>query len=168
MSKDLGTDVGGEIAIPVKPKKRKPGPKARKKAKAAKAAALAAAGLPIPPALLPPPLPPAAKPAPPPQTIAELGPPPADPLAANAWAHRMTLLTMHDAAIDPDLSPRERRKEIRTLAASAAKLIPQSRLFEAESIARGMKADVEAKASEKRGAALVPRPPKGKPDGAPA
>lgn len=137
--------------------KSKPGPWARQKRREERAAA----GLPPPSGL-----PVVAQPAPPPQTLSELGAPPSDPLAANAWAHRMVLLAMADAATDQHLSPRERRKELRTLGASAAKLIPHARLHEAEEYIRNARAEVAAKQSEKRKAVLEKRPPRVKPGGA--
>lgn len=152
---------------------KKPGPKARAKAKREQAAAIEAAIAAKDPvaaiaaATGAPPAPPVERvkpavemPSAPPESLAVLGAPPSDPLEANFWAHRVTLLAMHDAAIDHELSPRERRKEIRTLAASAAKLLPHARIWEALQELRAGRAEIERKASEKRGAKLEARPPR--------
>jgi hypothetical protein len=96
----------------------------------------------------------------PPRTIAELGPPPTDPLAAEAWAHSLLIASLADVAADVTLSPRERRKEMRVIAAAAAKAMPRKRLFEAEQLVREFKEQLRTKAAEKRGAKLEPRPTK--------
>lgn len=103
---------------------------------------------------------PADAPAPPPPRIVALGMPPADPLAANAWAHDAVIWALHDVMNDTQISSQNRRKEIRTLAASAAKLIPHARLWEAEQLVRAHRARLEEKESKKRGAKLEPRPPR--------
>lgn len=95
-----------------------------------------------------------------PRELAELGPPPADPLAANAWAHRATLLAMHNAVIDPKITERERRKEIRSLAAAAAKLMPDTRRWEAEQLIRSDREEIDRKEGDRHGAKLEPLPPR--------
>ena len=148
-----------------KPKRKKPGPKTRAKRRAI--AAAIAAGQPHgqAPAQKPqtvviaaPPTPRVAQPAAPPATIASMPPPPDDPLAMNAWAHNLVARSLYDAALDPDLSPRERRKEIKTLGATLAKLIPQSRLYDAEQTVKRTQREIETKQAEKRGARLEPVP----------
>jgi hypothetical protein len=102
-----------------------------------------------------------ATPAPPPAVIAEVGAPPADdPLAMQAWMHKMLVASMSDIAKDKDLSPRERRKELRTTAAAAAKLMPRARLQHAEQLVLKQLADLEQKQRDRRGAKLekLPRP----------
>lgn len=74
--------------------------------------------------------------------------------------HTLLVAGMADAAKDKDLSPRERRKELRVFAAAAAKAMPRARLYEAERLVLEYKAELKAKATEKRGAKLVPRPTK--------
>lgn len=133
-------------------KRKKPGPKARAKARALREQAdRIARGEQVAPMARPEP-----PPSPPPADLLALGPPPSDPLEANAWAHRATLLAMHSAAIDERISERERRKEIRTLGAAAAKLIPQVRLWEAEQMIREDRHELERK-RQQREAKLVPR-----------
>lgn len=105
-----------------------------------------------------PPMIPVDKPAPPPQSIVDLGAPPDDPLAAQAWLHKVLIASAADAAIDPDISAKERRKELRTISAAAAKLVPHSRLFEAEQMIKRDRAMLEAKTRTKQGAKLRPIP----------
>lgn len=139
------------------PGKKKPGPHARAKARAARAAAVAAG-------VLPPPAPRsvADTPAPPPSELTAIGaPPPGDSLAQNAWAHEVVIAAMHDAMVDPNISPRERRKELRTLAAAAARLQPDTRRWEAEQLIRRDRAELEQLESDRRGAKLEPRAPRG-------
>lgn len=97
------------------------------------------------------------QPGPPPTALAEFTTPPSDPLKANAELHRMLVVSAYDAASDPELSPRERRKEIRTITASAARLLPDARRWEAEQMIKSDRADIEKKASERRTAKLEKR-----------
>lgn len=97
--------------------------------------------------------------APPPKTLAELGPPPTDALEANKWAHNAMLFALHDVATDKDISPRERRKEMRTIAASIAKLTPTAEIQAGVEIVRGAREEVERK--KPRGATLEKRPKRG-------
>jgi hypothetical protein len=140
--------------------KKKPGPKSRAKARALQAAAEAIkTGTPM--AQVAAIARPVEKPSPPPDRLVSLGePPPNDPLAANKWAHDAVIWALHDVMNDPDISSAMRRKEIRVLAASAAKLIPHARLWEAEQMIRADRADLEKKERAKRGAKLEPRPPR--------
>ncbi len=95
----------------------------------------------------------------PPQTLADLGPPPADALLANKWAHNAMLFALHDVATDQNISARERRKEMRTIAASIAKLTPTAEIQEGVEIVRRSREDIERKRA--RGATLEPRPKRG-------
>ena len=137
------------MSVTTKPApKKKPGPYTRAKARAA--AAAVASGLPA--------IAPSDTPGSPPLELTELGTPPTDPLAAQAYLHRMTVLAAYDAARDPSISPKERRKEIRTLTASAAKLMPHARLWQATQLIMGDRAELEQSERDKRGAKLVPVP----------
>ena len=98
----------------------------------------------------------AAQPAPPPASLAEFTTPPADPMQANAELHRMLVISAYDAATDKGISPRERRKEIRVLTASAAKLMPDTRRYEAEQTIKLDRRELEERARSKRRAKLVP------------
>lgn len=104
-----------------------------------------------------PPLPPMAsseKPSKPPQTIVDLGAPPDDPLAAQAWLHKVLIMSAADAAIDPEISAATRRRELRTIAAAAAKLMPDTRRYEAEQTVLKARRALEAKVRAKQGAKL--------------
>lgn len=96
--------------------------------------------------------------APPPAELAAMPPPPADPLQAQVYAYQMLVLSMHNTAMDPKISDRERRKELRTTAASIAKLVPRARLAQAEQMILEDRRELEQKALEKRGAKLEKRP----------
>lgn len=98
----------------------------------------------------------AAQPAPPPASLAEFTTPPADPLEANAALHRMVVLTAYNAAQDPRIGDRERRKEIRAITAVAAKLTPDTRRYEAEQAIKTDRRELEERARSKRRAKLVP------------
>ena len=134
-------------------KKRKP----RAKAPVEQPAELATPVVPPPTTPAPPaekPKPVADTPSAPPATLAEFTNAPTDPLEAQAQLHRMLVLTAYDAATDVNISPRERRKELRTITSAAAKLLPDARRWEAEQLIKADRAAIEQRASEKRGAKL--------------
>jgi hypothetical protein len=80
---------------------------------------------------------PAKKPAKPP-AWADLGAPSiTDSLAANAWMHQVLAVSAHKTITDGGIDERERRKELREIAAAMRGLIPQTRLLEAETVVRG-------------------------------
>jgi len=119
-----------------------------------------AAALPPLPALPPRPVDASAQPAPPPQEIIALGEPPIDAMDAQSYAHRALVLSMYDAARDERLSPRERRKELRSLAYAVARLMPQARLREAERLVLDDQRELEVRRASKRvGAKLEAIPP---------
>lgn len=98
---------------------------------------------------------PSAVPGPPPPLIAELAAEPStDPLKAQAQLYSIVVASAFDAAKDEKLSPEDRRKEIRTIAAVAAKLIPRTRLWEAEQVIKRDREQLEQRAAQKRGAKL--------------
>lgn len=96
----------------------------------------------------------AALPGAPPESFAMFGAPSDDPLAANAQMHAALVVSFFDAMHDGNLSPRERRKELRTISASAAKLLPATRLWQAEQLIKADRREIESKAAAKRGAKL--------------
>jgi hypothetical protein len=98
------------------------------------------------------------QPSAPPAALADFKTPPKDPLAAQAELHRMLVVSAYDAASDGKITAEQRRKEIRTITASAAKLFPDARRWEAEQVIKADRRELEKKASERRGAKLVPRP----------
>lgn len=163
MTEKLPTAVQDEAVQPTvklgRPRKHPPGtkrigPKARAKVKQLRAEAdRITKGLPTPAAPAQPP------PSEPPLTLVTLGPPPGDALGAQNWAHRATILTMHHTMNDSTISERERRKEIRTLATAAAKLMPTSRVWEAEQAIKKFQAEIDKKQSEKGEPEAVPMPP---------
>lgn len=115
------------------------------------------ADLPPPP---PPPLPaqkPSATGSKPSARLVALGEPPDDPLDGVLWLHRMIVLSAHECAHDPDLTARERRKELRTIALVAERLVPKRRIREAEKKILDENAALEAKRVT-RGAKLEARP----------
>lgn len=98
----------------------------------------------------------------PPSAVLALGSPPTDPLAAEAWMHALMVAQLHDAAVDPKLTPALRRKEVRTIAASVAKLMPRARLYEAEQLIKSDRKSLD-EAKARRVAKLEPRPKRGGP-----
>lgn len=94
----------------------------------------------------------------PPLALREFKTPPSDPLQANAELHRMLVLSAYDAATDETITARERRKEIRTITAAAAKLMPDARRWEAEQLIKADRRELEQRSADKRGAKLVPLP----------
>lgn len=100
----------------------------------------------------------AATPAPPPKELKDLGPPPEDPLQQQAYLYKVLVMSAYDVARDEKLSPRERRKELRTISAAAQKLMPRARLAEAEARVLGYQAEIDKKARERQGAKLEPLP----------
>lgn len=100
----------------------------------------------------------AAQPSAPPQELQNLGMPPDDPLASQTWMYQALVLSAYDVVRDPKISPRERRKELRTISASAAKLFPRARMHQAEQLIMSDRAELERKSRERRGAKLERRP----------
>ncbi len=93
----------------------------------------------------------------PPKALEDLEPPPTDSLEANAYAHRVMMLSLYDAARDATISAKDRRKELRTIASAAAKLTPTTKIWEAVKFIKADRAELDAKKAE-RGAKLEPRP----------
>lgn len=81
---------------------------------------------------------------------------PDDPLAAMAVLQRMLVQSAREAVLDTDLTPRERRKELRTISVAADRLVPKSRLFEAEQIVLKEKRKLESRDRHRGGAKLQP------------
>lgn len=102
----------------------------------------------------PPPMPGEA-PSPVPEWVDGLGPVPEDPLAAQYWLYRANVMSAHGALKDNTISEATRRKELRTISASASRLMPDARRWEAEQIVKKHRAELEAKATAKTGAKLV-------------
>lgn len=103
---------------------------------------------------------PAPTPAPVPDEIIRLGAPPTDPMQAQLWAYNMAIASLADAARDPLLTAEERRREMRMISSSAAKLLPRAALADAANLVKQSLADVENKRAALRpmGAKLEARP----------
>lgn len=151
--------------MPAKRKRKTSADKRRRRrphaSRAARARALAAAP-PAPPPPEPGTIPgaPTAKHPPPPELVAiadELAKV-TDPLQGNALAHKALLASMKDVLLDESLTPTARRKELRTIAAAAKELLPDSRRWEVDQLIKQDRAEVEAKARARRGAPLEPVP----------
>jgi hypothetical protein len=67
----------------------------------------------------------------------DLGAPPADPLRANEWAHGVVTVALHQTIHDPNISEKDRRAEIATLAGRMSALTPLSRISKAEATVLG-------------------------------
>lgn len=93
----------------------------------------------------------------PPASLASLPDPSSDPLEANAQMHSALVASFFDAAKDKDLSPRDRRLEMRTISAAAAKLLPTTRLFEAERLIKSDHAELAKKKERRAAGKLRPR-----------
>jgi hypothetical protein len=66
------------------------------------------------------------------KVYSKLGMPPADPLLATEWVHKLLVASVHRAAHDTTISEAEARREISQLAAQVKDLIPLSRKAAAE------------------------------------
>lgn len=108
------------------------------------------------PPLPPPPPPargaPAEKPEPPPASVAELGPPPDDAMAAAKWAYMVHMRLAHDAMMDGRMSPSARRKEVRVTLAAAAKHMSDAFRYDAKRLIERQQEQLEAR---KRGRAAA-------------
>ena len=116
---------------------------------------------------LPPPPPPPAPgsstrpvaepPSPPPQELidiaAKIGKS-SDPLERQSLAHAACLASMADVLADTKISAAERRKEIRVIAAAAARLMPHARLYQAEQTVKQARAEVENRKRANAGAKI--------------
>ena len=89
-----------------------------------------------------------------PAALAEFKKPPTDPLQMQFEMYRMLVISAYEAATDTKITSATRRKEIRTITASAAKMFPDARRWEVEQLIKSDRAAIEKRASEKRGAKL--------------
>jgi hypothetical protein len=118
---------------------------------------------PLPPAPPPPPSrgSPSEQPSAPPPGLIELGDPPSDSLAAQAWLHRAMIVSAHDAMNDSTISASTRRRELRTIATAAEKLMPDARRYEAEQLIKRDAAEIESRRKARARAAAERRPAAG-------
>lgn len=122
--------------------------------------------------LAPPPPPPAPSPGstreppqpPPPELVAisEQIAKSSDPLERQALVHAALCASIADVLADTKISAAERRRELRTISAAAAKSFPYRRLYEAERIVKRHERELEDRRRDKAGAKLEDRPKAGK------
>lgn len=93
----------------------------------------------------------------PPELVA-LGEPPSDPLEVQAYLLKALAISARECMTDERMTPSARRKELRTIAGTATKLVPKSRIFEAEQMIKSDRAALEQR--KRTGAKLEPVPPK--------
>lgn len=93
-----------------------------------------------------------------PKSLEQFTEPPSDPLEAQASLYRMLVLSAYDVAKDKFLTSANRRKELRTIIAAAAKLFPESRRWEVDQLIRQDREAIDKRASEKAGATLEQMP----------
>lgn len=94
------------------------------------------------------------KPSEPPPGLLALGDPPADAAGAFAWLYRAMIVSAHDAMTDNQISAATRRKELRTISVTAAKLYPDSARYELAMIIKGDRAELEQRRRARAGAPL--------------
>lgn len=97
-------------------------------------------------------------PPPPPKELLELGEPPDDPLAAQAYMLKMVLVMAKQVSIDTSFPTRERSKELRSLGNTVRNLVPKARLYQAEQTVLADKEELEKSSRERRSAKLEARP----------
>jgi hypothetical protein len=93
----------------------------------------------------------------PPELVA-LGEPPSDPLEVQAYLLKALAISARECMTDERMTPSARRKELRTIAGAATKLVPKSRIFEAEQTIKSDRAALEQR--KRTGAKLEPVPAK--------
>lgn len=84
-----------------------------------------------------------------------------DPLERQTLAHAACLASMADVLADTTISAAERRRELRTIAAAAARLFPYARLYQAEQAVKQQRAELENRKRTRAGAKLEKRPTAG-------
>lgn len=80
-----------------------------------------------------------------------------DNLEMQALVHAALCASVADVMQDPTISAAERRRELRTISAAAAKSFPYRRLYEAEQLIKADAAKIDARMRERRGATLEKR-----------
>lgn len=91
-----------------------------------------------------------------PRDLIALGHPPDDTLEAQKYLLRANMINAHEVINDETLKPKERWRWIQTISETVHKLVPKSRIFEAENLIKGDRAALERK--KPRGAKLEPAP----------
>jgi len=104
----------------------------------------------------------AEEPSQPPQELVDLGAPPKEPAKAQQWLYQAMLISARLAMLDTTISQATRRRELRTIAASAAKLFPDAeRARILEEINRD-RSELDRKKRARVGAKVEKRPLLGK------
>lgn len=96
-----------------------------------------------------------------PRDLIALGEPPEDTLEAEKYLLRANMINAREVMVDATLKTKERWKWILEISETVHKLVPKARIYEAESVIKQDRADIERRKS--RGAELVPAPG-GEPD----
>lgn len=87
-----------------------------------------------------------------------LGPPPDDLEQSAEWRYRLLCAQAHDAAMDPDISQAQRRKEVRAILAAANAQFPEARRQEAARQIRESREALDKRRKQKTSARLEPVP----------
>lgn len=94
------------------------------------------------------------------QALIDLGPPPSDLLEQQEWFYKVLMTSAHDTLIDDQISNKERRRELRSIGASAAALFPDAVRAEAVRFIKEDQDRLKARSKAKGGAKLEPAKPK--------
>ncbi len=97
-------------------------------------------------------------PCPPSRQMMDLGEPPEDPEKAMQWMFRAQTIALREAMVDPKLSARGRRREMRTIAAAASRLYPDSARARVADRIQKDRDELAAKRRNRAAAALEQRP----------
>lgn len=85
-----------------------------------------------------------------------------DNLEMQSLVHAALCASIADVLADTAISAADRRRELRTISAAAAKSFPYRRLYEAEQLVKADQAKIDSKRRDKAGARLEGRPTTGK------
>jgi hypothetical protein len=95
---------------------------------------------------------------PPPRSLKKLGPPPDDAVGAAKWAYQMQMKMAYHAAMDPKMTPSQRRKEVRIILAGAQKHMNDAMRYDVAKILEDNARQLEAKKRGKAQAKTEKRP----------
>ncbi len=113
--------------------------------------------------LAPPPPPPAPTreaPAPPPPELVAISKRIAastDNLEQQSLVHSALCASIADVLADPNITAADRRRELRTISAAAAKSFPYKRLYEAEQLIKADRAELDNRRAQRAGATMEKR-----------
>jgi hypothetical protein len=86
--------------------------------------------------------------------MVELGPPPDDLTESAEWRYKLLCAQAHDAAMDPEISQAQRRKEVRAILAAAAAQFPEAQRQRAAREIRESREKLDARRKQKTAARL--------------